>query len=466
MVRFFMKALAHQLPTLVVLAGLVFLGWWGAVHEWRLGKMAPWLPGRAAALPKPEPEPPQNPSVGPDEVKLDSPETAGQAGIETGEAKRQGVTHIVRASGVLAFDQTRYAHSAARVSGTAWRVFAGAGKRVAKDEVLALVAAPEAGKARADFLAAWVSHDVKARQVERFQAAGGSIPERQIRDARELLREARTMMLNAHQSLANLGLDISLDALRELPDDKVYQRIRLLGLPSSAQEETNLPASLIPITAPLDGVVIRRDLILGEQAGPGQTAFVVADTSKLWLLMDVRQEDIDHLAVRQPVTFRSTATGQIASGELTWISAEVDPKTHTVKARADIYNPTGRLRPATFGQVEIEVGNASRVTVPDDAVQWDGAARRVFVRRDAKTFEPRFVLTGSSRDKRTELLDPKSLLPVGLVGHAGGNVLGTLGWMAAGDKLLVPIAPGETVATEGSNVLKSELLKARIGGDD
>ena len=277
MFRLYTKALARQVPTVVVLAGLGLLGWWGAAHEWHLGQMFPWLPGRPAPTPKPEPEPPQNPSVSPDDVKLDSPDTTAQAGIETGEAKRQGVTHTVRATGVLAFDQTRYAHSAARVSGTAWRVFAGAGKRVVKDEVLALVAAPEAGKARADFLAAWVSHDVKAKQVERFQEAGSSIPERQIRDARELLREAKATMLNAHQALANLGLDVSLDALHGLADDKVYQRVRHLGLPSSVVGESNLSASLIPITAPLDGVVIRRDLVLGEQAGPGQTAFVLAD---------------------------------------------------------------------------------------------------------------------------------------------------------------------------------------------
>ena len=462
MSRIFAIALARQIPTLIVLAGLAFLGWWGAVHEWRVREMFPWFAKAPDAPKKAEAESP-NPNVSPDEIKLASPESAATAGIETAEATRSRLSHIVSAPGTLAFDQTRFAQPAARVSGTAWRVLAGTGKRVRKDEVLALIAAPEAGKARADFLAAWVSHDVKARQVERFQAASGSIPPRQILDARETLREARVTMLNAHQALANLGLGVPLDSLRELADDQVLKRVRFLGVPASLQEEADLPASLVSITAPLDGLVIRRDLILGEQTGPGQTAFVVADTSKLWLLIDVRQEDADRLALGQPVTFRSIATGRNSSGELTWISAEVDAKTRTVKARAEIANSSGTLRPATFGQVEIEVGTGSGVTVPRESVQWDGQSRRVFVRRDGQTFEPRFVLTGTSRDRKTELLDPRSLLPAGLV---GGDRFGRLAWLAAAEELLVPVAPGDVVATDGSNVLKAEMLKARIGGDE
>lgn len=466
MSRFFPRAVLHQIPTIVILVGLAFLGWWGAVQEWRLAKMFPWLPGREQTV-KPAPsEKHENPTVTPDAIALDSPESAGEAGIRTGKAKRQGVVHVVRAPGVLAFANSHYALASARVNGTSWRILAGSGQRVRKDEVLALVTAPEAGKARADFLTAWVAHDVKSRQIKRLEAAGDSVQERQILDARQMLREARVAMLGSHQALANLGLGLPLDSLRELSDDEVNRRVRLLGLPPSVRDADDLPASLIPIASPLDGVVIRSEILLGEQTGPGQTSFVVADTSKLWLRIDVRQEDIDRVALRQPVTFRSTSTGQTASGEITWISAEVDPKTHTVKARADIYNPTGSLRPATFGEVEIEVGTVERVTVPDAAVQWDGEARRVFVRRDNKTFEPRIVLTGTSRDERTELLDPRNLLPVALAGQLGGGTLGTLGLLAACNEFLVPVVSGDVVATEGSNVLKSEMLKGRIGGDE
>jgi cobalt-zinc-cadmium efflux system membrane fusion protein len=465
MSRYFPRALAHQLPTLVVLSCLAALGWWGAVNDWRVKGMLPWPPERPKT-PKEPSKTPENPNVSPDEIKLDSPESAGEAGISTGEARREGVVHVVNAPGVLAFANSHYAQASARVNGTAWRVLAGSGKPVRKDEVLALVTAPEAGKARADLLTAWVTHDVRAKQLARFESAGSSVPERQILDARQMVREARVALLGAHQGLANLGLGFSLDSLRDLSDEQVHKRVRRLGLPPSVGDADDLPASLIPIVSPIEGVVIRSEILLGEQTGPGQTSFVVADTSKLWLRIDVRQEDIDRVSLRQSVTFRASATGQNASGVLTWISAEVDPRTHTVKARAEIYNPTGRLRPATFGQVEIEVGSVPRVTVPDASIQWDGEARRVFVRRDDKTFEPRIVLTGASRARRTELLDPQSLLPASLAGQIGCDTLGTLGLVAACNELLVPVTSGDVVATEGSNVLKSEMLKGRIGGDE
>jgi multidrug efflux pump subunit AcrA (membrane-fusion protein) len=188
----------------------------------------------------------------------------------------------------------------------------------------------------------------------------------------------------------------------------------------------------------------------------------------LLLLMDVRQEDVDKLALGQKVTFHSTASTQTATGTLGWISPEVDLKTRTVKARADVYNPTGRLRPATYGKVEIQIASPSGVSVPVGAVQWDGKSHRVFVQRDRKTFEPRLVLPGPRRDNRVELLDPRMLMAGGLPGQfaGAGGVFGSLGMAAAANEVFVPVLAGERVATTGSQALKSEMLKARIGGGD
>src|SRR5262245_21706985 len=152
--------LASYVPTALVLAGLVALWAWGARSGWQLdGGLAWWR------KPKPdEGEAGKRPAKEEDvgalaPLELSSDAAADKAGFELGQAKRRSVPRVVRATGVLAFDQTRYAHLSARAPGTAWRVLKGVGDPVGKDEVLALVASAEAGKAKADFLKALVQVD-------------------------------------------------------------------------------------------------------------------------------------------------------------------------------------------------------------------------------------------------------------------------------------------------------------------
>src|SRR5262249_53002866 len=156
-----------------------------------------------------------------------------------------------------------------------------------------------------------------------------------------------------------------------------------------------------------------------------------------------------------------------ATGKLRWLSPEVDPKTRTVRARADVYNPTGQLRPGTFGRARIPVLRQQAVTVPTSALQWDGRCYRVFVRRDDKTFEPLLVLPGTRQGNRTQLHDPRAVQYAGLAGWlaAPDGPWQALAASRGGETILTPLEPGARVATAGSYVLKSEMQKGRIGGE-
>lgn len=457
-----LRRLVSWVPTALVLAGLAGLGWWGAAADWKPSRMFPGLFPEATAKGVKAAEEPDNPTTSPGPIVLDSERSADRAGLESDAARRQPVAQVIAAPAALAFDQTRYASLSARATGTAYRVSHSAGDVVKAGDVLALVASPEVSKAKADFLTAMIQHEIKARTLARAQAASAAVPERQVRDAELTLREARVQLVNAQQTLLSLGLPLKLSELHGQPDEVIAAKVRGLGLPAGTARDEDAPANLLPLTAPIDGLVVRRDLVVGEATGPDKVAFVVADVSRLWLLIDVRLEDADQLALGQPVAFEA-ATGQVAEGALRWISAEVDPKTRTVKARAEVYNLGGRLRPATFGTARVQVqANGGAVTVPSGALQWDGHGQRVFVRRDGKTFDPRLALPGASVAGRTELLDPRALLVAGLAGSPGTM----LTWLPAAGSALVPVGPGEKVITTGSHVLKSEMLKSRIGGED
>jgi Cu(I)/Ag(I) efflux system membrane fusion protein len=156
-------------------------------------------------------------------------------------------------------------------------------------------------------------------------------------------------------------------------------------------------------------------------------------------MLNVRLEDVGKVREGQEMTFRTEGLDEEApAGNLTWVSAEVDDRTHTLAVRAEVPNPKGRLKPHNFGTGRIEVNRRSAVLVPNDAVQTDvspeGTTRLVFVRTDEKTFRPRRVRVGLQGEQFTEVL-------------AG-------------------IEAGAEVAVAGSHRLKGELFKERIAGED
>jgi hypothetical protein len=112
--------------------------------------------------------------------------------------------------------------------------------------------------------------------------------------------------------------------------------------------------------------------------------------------------------------------------------------------------------------------NPRALTVPSEAVQWDGRAHRVFVRRDSQTYTPRVVLTGYRAGGSTEVRHAREFQGAGTVGllAAPAGPVQAAGALLAGADLFGGLRPGDRVVTTGSHVLKSELLKDRIGGEE
>src|SRR5690606_7273568 len=119
----------------------------------------------------------------------------------------------------------------------------------------------------------------------------------------------------------------------------------------------------------------------------------LGDTSVMWALCDVSERDAGRVALGQKVHVTTEASAQsIFEGELTWIAAEVDPRTRTVTARAEIPNPEGRLRANQFATARIETGAPQQaVSVPRAAVQRVGEHEIVFVRKAPGVYQPRVV---------------------------------------------------------------------------
>jgi cobalt-zinc-cadmium efflux system membrane fusion protein len=446
-------------PGLLVLAALAAIGYWGHRTGWKAPKLAALLAGQTADAQKDDAGDgdadagsavkviaPDKTDTAPDVYALDrtilrfaSADDIEKAGIQKDRAQEKPLAAYVSAPGEIGYDQTRVSRLSVPVSGKAWRVDREIGDRVKKDDVLALVESPKVGEAKAEFLQSLAQLHLKMVALKSLQTAGGAVAERQIDEAQADRQAARARMFNSEQALANLGLPLNMKELSQLDEEQMTARVRFLGLPESVirtLDPGKTTANLIPILSPLDGVVTERQVVPGEVVDSTKSLFVVADMSRVWITMDVGQEDSHGVALDQPVTFYPDGhAGEELRGKITWLSTTVDEKTRTMPVRAAVDNPGEHFRAHTFGTARITTRDQpNALMVPSEAVQRDGRFYFVFVKVGDTDFQVRQVQYGMRGSKHTEV-------------RAG-------------------LRPGEEVVTKGSHVLKSELLRGQLGDND
>lgn len=375
-------------------------------------------------------------------LKFDSPADVQKAGLMIDEAVERDMHEVITANGIVSYDQTRLAQLSFRVPGTVWRVEKLVGQPVRKGEVLAILDSNEVGRAKAAFLQSVVQYDLARKNLDRFKQVSSSVPERAVREAEATARESRVEWFNAKQTLIDLGLPIDAIDRESASDAELAERIHFLGLPESLVgnlDPQKTSASLLPLIAPFDGVVIGGDIVVGEVVNPSTLQFTLADVRKMWILLNVVRRDAMRLRIGQEVVFHADGMPEDVTSRINWISTQVDPKTHTVQVRVEVDNPVlegeadeinGQrlLRANMYGTGRIRIqSNPRAVTVPRAAIQVRGNRNVVFLPlADGMSFEPRAVEAGFADGAYVEVREG--------------------------------LSPGERVVTVGGYMLKSELF--------
>ncbi len=125
----------------------------------------------------------------------------------------------------------------------------------------------------------------------------------------------------------------------------------------------------------------------------------------LWVYADIYESDVSLVAPGQDVEVTLPAfPGQVFQGAIRAIDPVLNPDTRTVKVRAEISDPGGRLKPEMFVNVSIKVPLGDAVAVPVDAVLDTGVRQLVFVEIADGEFEPREVKLGHLADGYYEIL--------------------------------------------------------------
>jgi RND family efflux transporter MFP subunit len=154
------------------------------------------------------------------------------------------------------------------------------------------------------------------------------------------------------------------------------------------------------ITAPIDGVVLRRDGEVGEIAEVGQVLFRVGVPKPLQVVAEVNEEDIPRVAVGQVVLLRTDAfPGRRLEGKVREITPVGDPLAKTYRIRVALPDDTPLLPGMSVEANVITREKPGALLVPADAVM----GTTVFV-VDGNRVRKREVTVGIRGTRAVEIL--------------------------------------------------------------
>jgi Cu(I)/Ag(I) efflux system membrane fusion protein len=187
-------------------------------------------------------------------------------------------------------------------------------------------------------------------------------------------------------------------------------RLRNLDYPEAELEKLRRgerPPRTISVLAPVAGTVVEKMAVEGMRYQPGETLFRIVDTSTMWVLAEVYEQDLAFVKVgdRAKVTV-NTWPDRSFPGRVTFLYPSVGKESRTAKLRIEVANPDGLLRADMAATVEIEAPIAGRwVAVPDSAVIDSGKRQIVLVERGEGRYEPRPVKLGARVPGYVQVLD-------------------------------------------------------------
>jgi cobalt-zinc-cadmium efflux system membrane fusion protein len=308
---------------------------------------------------------------GPRTVRLDTG-TIQRLGIKVEPAGAAAPSRAIHVPGTLDYNLDRYAEIGVPLEGRVTRVDVRVGDRVKKGALLATVVVPTVAAAQAEYLTAQAAAQAARKNRDREE----DLLSRQLTTAREA-EVARSEAAQAEAALA--AAEARLRALR-------------VGIPGS--ETAVAAAGTMNLTSPIDGMVVGRKANLGAFLTPDEQAFIVADLSELWALLDVYEADLGYLHVGAEVDLVVDALpGKTYKGTLQLIEPQLGRSTRAARARVMVPNADGALRAGLFvrASIKLPADMPGALLVPAAAVQPLGEQDVVFVEREPGRFEIRPV---------------------------------------------------------------------------
>ena len=346
----------------------------------------------------------------------------------------------LRFSGTLTLDPSRYVTVRSRFAGEVVQVCdrsgtlvpIALGDTVEQDELLAIVWSRELGEKKSELVDAWQQWSLDKGTYERLAELykKGDLPERSLRDAQRAVQADK---------IAVDRITRTLQAWRE-PEATIQALRNEAEQHPAAGEHSDVGLvhqwARVELKSPLSGVVLERNITVGEMIQTTDELFKIADMSQLRVVANVYEEDLPRLDAIPPgqrqwrITVPAEPQAPAREGVFEQIGHIVDPAQHTALVMGWVQNPAGRLRVGQFVAATVHLPcDADEVVIPSAALLESGAEKYVFVQTDesGRVYQLRRIHLARRLDEQV-----------------------TVHSQPAAESGMLPLAVGERVVTSGA----------------
>ena len=361
-----------------------------------------------------------------DTVKI-SVEDQGRSGIRTDYVSVQHLPRTLAVAGQVGMDEQHTSHLGTIADGRITAVNVLPGAAVRRGQVL--------GELHSHMV-----HETVGALVQAYAAVdrqrGGVVFARQAQDRYHHLYSIQAASLEESQRSDQELLQaekLLIDAEANVRMEREHLSELLQVSPESLNPGNLYDRELIPIRSPIDGVVIAKNISVGQVVDTGFVAFDISNLTTVWVTAAVNQQDLSlmHAGVAAEVV-TGGYPDQVFAGRVAMIGDTLDPQTRTIPVRIVVPNPGMKLRPGMFATAHIaEPQTRDAVFVPEDALQNINGMNVVFVATDGSTFQARTVTLGARSEGKVEAMEG--------------------------------LRPGDRIVVKGAFMVKSEMLKGTMG---
>jgi cobalt-zinc-cadmium efflux system membrane fusion protein len=316
----------------------------------------------------------------PKRVRL-SKEVITDAKVKTTPVVKELLAPTMVLPGELVSDPDKTARVSTPAAGRLVAISFREGSNVKKGDVLGAVRVTDVGKVRAAHSAAVAKGAAARANADRLQGL------------------ADKGLAAKQEALAARAEADALDAeARGLGEE-----LGVLGLGA------NGTGSEIALRAPVGGVIVSRDAVVGQPVTAEQTVGTIADLSEVWFLARVFEKDLGRLNVgaNAEVVLNAYPKERFA-GVVEYIGKQLDPIARTLTARIRLTNRKDLLRLGLFGSARVAVAEESKkgpvLVVPQNAVTEIGGKTVVFIWHEDDDFELHEVLLGDAAVGKAEVV--------------------------------------------------------------
>lgn len=287
-------------------------------------------------------------------------------GLRTAIAASTSGHYSLHALGKVTPDETRLYRLSAYAAGYVHTVSAHtSGSIVKKDEILAsLIVREVASPQQSYFIAMKVLDDATRTNA-----------------SEDVMAQLNLRVVQSRETLRSFGIS----------DAQINELAR-----------TRVVTAEIEFRSPVAGLILARNIGLGQRVDQGTEAYRIADLSRVWVLADLFENE--SALIKPGCQARVRYQGRAIPAQVSGSVPQFDPATRTMRYRLEIDNHDLLLRPDMFVDVELDVSVPPGIAVPVDAVLDSGRHKMVYVSAGDGVFEPREVTTGARYGDRVQIV--------------------------------------------------------------